>query len=443
MFGRSIRCHPGRRRAVIGLRLPVGRRGPTRRTTLAAVAIAFGLALPAGAAEISGLTARLAAADPAVRADAAWSLGDVGHEARDAVPALVEASTDPAVEVRIAAVSAMERIAAFANLAVPALIAALNDSQPEVRYAAAGALGQFSLKAGDIVPALIAALRDSESSVVAAAATGLSRMGAGAVRPLVAALDDGSASVRAAAAGALGAIRVRARRALPALIDAAIDRDPKVREAAVRAIGLVASAEETTRRQDSTTEFARSGEFPRAGWAARRMARVSSARREMAALALEPLLESLEDREEGVRYAAARAFAGIGIAANAAATEVAALVGDPSPRVRRAAARALGRIAAPRQAVGPLAGLLADEEMTVRWTAARALAAFGAEAQTALAEALTDDNAAIRAAAAVGLGEMGTEATLALLERARGDADPGVRAAAESALVEAAAAAAR
>ena len=414
-----------------------------RRTTLAAVAIALGLALPAGAAEISGLTARLAAANPAVRAEAAWSLGDVGHEARDAVPALVEASTDPAVEVRVAAVSAMERIAAFANLAVPALIAALNDSQPEVRYAAAGALGQFSLKAGDIVPALIAALRDSEPSVVAAAATGLSRMGAGAVRPLVAALGDGSASVRAAAAGALGAIRVRARRALPALIDATIDRDPKVREAAVRAIGLVASAEETTRRHDSTTEFARSGEFPRAGWAARRMARVSSARREMAALALGPLLESLEDREEGVRYAAARAFAGIGIAANAAATEVAALVGDPSPRVRRAAARALGRIAAPRQAVAPLAGLLADEEMTVRWTAARALAAFGAEAQTALAEALTDDNAAIRAAAAVGLGEIGTESTLALLERARGDEDPGVRAAAESALVEAAAAAAR
>lgn len=416
-----------------------------RRTTLAAIAIAVGLALPAGAAEISGLTARLAAADPAARAEAAWSLGDIGHEARDAVPALVEASTDPAVEVRIAAVSAMERIAAFANLAVPALIAALNDSQPEVRYAAAGALGQFSLKAGDIVPALIAALRDSEPSVVAAAATGLSRMGAGAVRPLVAALGDGSASVRAAAAaaGALGAIRVRARPALPALIDAAIDRDPAVREAAVRAVGLVASAEETTRRHDSTTEFARSGEFPRAGWAARRMARVSSARREMAALALEPLLESLEDREEGVRYAAARAFAGIGIAANAAATEVAALVGDPSARVRRAAARALGRIAAPRQAVGPLTGLLADEETTVRWTAARALAAFGAEAQTALAEALTDDDAAIRAAAAVGLGEMGTESTLALLERARGDEDPGVRAAAESALVEAAAAAAR
>lgn len=59
-----------------------------------------------------------------------------------------------------------------------------------MRYAAAGARGQFSLKAGVIVPALVESLGDPAPEVAAAAANGLTRMGAGAVRPLMAALGE-------------------------------------------------------------------------------------------------------------------------------------------------------------------------------------------------------------------------------------------------------------
>ena len=176
------------------------------------------------------------------------------------------------------------------------------------------------------------------------------------------------------------------------------------------------------------------------------MARVSSARREMAALAVDPLLEALEDREEAVRHAAVRALADIGFAANAAAAAVAALAEDSSPKVRRGAARALGRVAAPEQAAAALSALLADDETTVRWTAARALAGYGAAAFDRLAGALEDPNPAVRAAAAVGLGEMGggeQADAAALLEGARRDGDDSVRAAADSALARIAALAAR
>ncbi len=422
-----------------------------RRLIFAAAAALCGasLAAGAGAGEIGPLIAALDAPEAAARAEAAWTLSDLGHEARDAIPALAAAAADPAVEVRVAAIAAMERIAAFANVATPAMLAALEDPHAEVRYAAANALGQFTLKARQIVPALAARLRDPDPVVAAAAANGLVRMGARAVAPLVAELGGGHARARAAAAGALGGIRVRARPALPALLEASIDRDPAVREAAVRAIGLIASAEEAARRHDSTVEFAETGQFPRANWAVRRMARVSSARRELAALVMDPLLEALEDREEGVRRAAVRAFANIGFAANAAAGAVTALADDSSPKVRRGAARALGRIAAPEQAAEPLSALLADEETTVRWAAARALAGFGADAFDRLAGALEHANPAVRAAAAVGLGEMGgdagdaPEAAAALLEDARRDNDESVRAAADSALARIAAIAAR
>ena len=416
-----------------------------RKTTLFLIAAALCQAwppAPARSAEFDALIAALAAPDAAVRAEAAWTLGDAGHEAKAAMPALAEASADPVAEVRVASIAAMERIAAFANVAVPVMIAALDDPDAQVRYVAAGALGQFSLKARDIVPALIDSLRDPDPAVAAAAGNGLTRMGTRAVRPLVGALRDDGAGVRAAAAGALGGIRVRARPALPALIEAAIDRSPAVRAAAVRAIGLIASAEEATRRHDSTTEFAETGQFPRANWAARRMARVSSIRREMAALVTPALLEALEDRHEPVRHAAVRALADIGVAAHAASGAIAAMVGDSSPRVRRGAAAALGRVVSPDRAAAPLSALLADEELTVRWAAARALAGFGAETHGRLAEALASGDAAVRAAAAVGLGEPNADPAraAALLEQARRDEDPGVRAAAEAALIRIAAA---
>ena len=79
--------------------------------------------------------------DEDVRRAAASSLGDVGPDARAAVPDLSVALKDEHCEVRKAAVDALRKIGPDAVAAVPALIEVTNkDTDADVRHAADWAL---------------------------------------------------------------------------------------------------------------------------------------------------------------------------------------------------------------------------------------------------------------------------------------------------------------
>src|SRR5207302_626526 len=150
--------------------------------------------------------------------EAAEALGEMGPEARAAVPALTEVLRDPHFSsfrpYYALALLKIDRQAA--GVAVPVLIEALNGkggaiSVPDqaaatVRKKAASALGQIGRDAGDAVAALANALGDADASVRQQAAKALGDIGTparDAVPSLRKALMDGDEAVRSESAGAL------------------------------------------------------------------------------------------------------------------------------------------------------------------------------------------------------------------------------------------------
>jgi len=87
-----------------------------------------------------GLSDALKSPQPLVRQNAALALGEVGPEAKAAVPALAEALRDPEWVVRRQAAVALGRLGPDARPAVPALQRLTHDANSLVRKAAVEAL---------------------------------------------------------------------------------------------------------------------------------------------------------------------------------------------------------------------------------------------------------------------------------------------------------------
>ena len=121
------------------------------------------------------LVGALGNADRYVRAFAAWSLGNLGEAAREAVPALVRALD--ADDTATAVSAALARIGPAAAEAVPALAADLGGPDAGRRWRAARTLGRIGPPAHAAVPALRQALRDPNEAVRAHAARALGRIG--------------------------------------------------------------------------------------------------------------------------------------------------------------------------------------------------------------------------------------------------------------------------
>jgi HEAT repeat protein len=238
-----------------------------------------------GTQDVTGLIAKLRAADPNARASAACELEKLGTGARSAIPALVERLSDaspvdpkvcgedrnywrkdyeqltsPGEEAAAALVAigsssfqplvgaargpqwVARRNAVWAlgaledERGVAPALTALKDSEPPVRATAAWALG--ALEAYDAVPALIEALKDSDASVRSQVAWALGAIGdRRAVEALVGALKDSAEGVRSQAAWALGAIGDS--RANAGLAGALKDTSVKVRKQAAWALGAI------------------------------------------------------------------------------------------------------------------------------------------------------------------------------------------------------------
>jgi HEAT repeat protein len=238
-----------------------------------------GSALPPGLQSVPDLphlcgilTSLLVDSDSTVRAMAARLLSAAGD--RNALPHLVQASSDPKPVVRAAALTAVGRLGSIAQ--VPELLAALQGREEsvqqaatealaalrgtdpsenseawgvaeqelikalcgrssKVRAAAASALATFS--GPEVVPALLRALLDRSEEVQTAAALALSAHSPGPETrtQLLGWLTDGSSRQRAAAALALGILRES--EAVPGLVRLIEDRPREARRKALALLG--------------------------------------------------------------------------------------------------------------------------------------------------------------------------------------------------------------
>lgn len=139
-------------------------------------------------ADVRELIDKLKSPDSDLRRTAAKELGELGSEARAAVPELSKALRDRDLFVRRFAAEALGQIGPDAKAAVPALAMAMNDERKEVQLAAVEALGKLG---PDSIAALTSALKDTNKDP----------------------------TVRKKAAQALGKAGLRARSAVPALAD--------------------------------------------------------------------------------------------------------------------------------------------------------------------------------------------------------------------------------
>jgi HEAT repeat protein len=139
-----------------------------------------------GVEDVPRLVAALGSADVYVAAFAAWSLGNLGSEARAAVPDLARALARDDTNAVVA--GALARIGPAAAAAVPVLVDGLQSTDADRRWRAARTLGRIGPPAASAVPTLAGALSDSSNLVRLHAARALGRIGL-AARPAAAALQ--------------------------------------------------------------------------------------------------------------------------------------------------------------------------------------------------------------------------------------------------------------
>jgi HEAT repeat protein len=192
--------------------------------------------------------------DAEVRRQAIFSIGAIGPDAGDAVPALaaiLRDDDDPAI--RSEAALALSKMAPASRGAVEALAGALKDELPLVRMNAAIALLRLGEEARPAVPAMIEALADPtnrtntgrfHATIQEMVAIALGRASAGtteAVPALTEALKKAhTREVRISMVRALGEVGEAARDTKPLLVPLLDDRDReqcKVTEEALRRMG--------------------------------------------------------------------------------------------------------------------------------------------------------------------------------------------------------------
>jgi HEAT repeat protein len=159
-----------------------------------------------------------------------------------AIRALAQALNDPRVDVRLAAVEALETLGDDAAPAAPMLTWAMTDPDRFVRWAAARTVGRMSpdkLNIPDVVRNLIRMVDDPDLDLRVMAAESLDRLGPpakAAVPALARATGKGDAEIRRAAIRALTGIGTDAAPAIPDIAAALKFSDVRVRRAAAEAL---------------------------------------------------------------------------------------------------------------------------------------------------------------------------------------------------------------
>lgn len=177
-----------------------------------------------GASSVAGLRKALKDDDLLVKRDAAGSLGKLEPEdARGALDELVACCTLGNSDVRIAALSVLNKIVTSEDSKVAAAIRpALDDKDLEVRQNAALTLANIGGEAAaPALPILLDALRDGDQELKQQAAAAIGNLGdaaATAVPHLIKALAAADKELQRHAALALGGVGEKAEDAIPALV---------------------------------------------------------------------------------------------------------------------------------------------------------------------------------------------------------------------------------
>lgn len=297
--------------------------------------------------------------------------------------------------------------------AVEPLIETLAGDEPEVQEWAARVLGSYEDRRA--VQPLADALSAESSDVREWAARGLGSLGdPAAIDALEAATRDTTLDVREWATRSLGWIDdPRAASALTRVLDAGPE---DVREWAVRGLGARGGEDAL----DALERALRSAAFSDT-------VRAEAARmlgRQRDGLSLDPLLGALSAESPEVREEVLGALANLDAEVGRRSAEE-SMVGDPSARVRRAAAEVIGTLGAAGSEEA-LASALADPSEEVAAEAARALSGSdSAVALDALIEGLTSGDVERRRQLVEALVAAGTPTANAALEAAIERGGPG------------------
>ena len=375
---------------------------------------------------------------------------------------------DESHKVRMEIIRALERIGGQANKTVPALIEALGDQNWEIRWSAAGALTSFGKKSAMAVPELVGLLRDSEDYVRNAALSTLGKMG-----PIsVAAMMDEVAKpldysedqlfMRIICIRSLGALGAKAMVSVPLLIKNSTHKDINVRLEAVIALRKIGGDDSMP---GEIGWLAEPDEmiWPKVGPKMEGNFLMFAEAKQMVIYAIvDTLLQSIDDPDQRVSYAAIKGVANFGKKALPVKDKLVDYMNRGSPVIRRVAIDTLANMGEEADDVIPdLVTALSDFDVNVQWAAIQALrvkgnkavpeliymleydddlltpnilktfAEIGNEAKDAvnnLLVMLEHDNPQYRALAAEALGEIGepSKQIISSLESLRSDEDRNV-----------------
>lgn len=322
----------------------------------AEAAKAIGRFGPDGLAAMDALVTAMKDKEVEVRQAAIGALNFLPEDAK-AVPALIAALKDSSPQVRAETAKVLETYAPFAvfvpevKTAIPALIEALKDSDPQVGARSANALGWFRKDAKTIVPPLVEALKNPDWGIRSSAAFSLGLMGPEAkpavpllIQQLKGKIEKGKQVtedvLRRNAARALGRITKDSDVAVVALIEAMKDPGLEVPEVAITALGEIGPAAKdaigplTARLKDDKKSPVRIH-------AAASLARIDP---KYVKPAMAILIESLNSSEGYIRASAVDALDDLGPLAKEAVPELIKLLKDKDTTLSDRAGRALRRI---------------------------------------------------------------------------------------------------
>jgi HEAT repeat protein len=312
----------------------------TRLTAAKAVALID----PRNKVAVSRLVGALKEKAEKVRRQAAECLGDLGPGAKSAVSDLVKATQDADPEVRWASIDALGQIGPEAAAAVPALVKAL--AEASTRGAAVDALGQIGLKAQAAIPALEKLLAGDDATLRWATAAALVRIGGSGsrtgVRYLLKTADPKSGKGLYDAENLL--VAPTAPTARSEMIDAV--RDHALRDTALRILkdkNFVPLTKEQLASARKFVEDADEGVRCVAVWVVhcgRRMAGESVVYKDDVLL----FGKALKAKDPWARLQAARFLGSFGPTSKDAVPALTVALEDKDEGVRKAAAEALERI---------------------------------------------------------------------------------------------------
>jgi len=351
---------------------------------------------------------------------AAWTLAEIGPDAKAAGPALIRLLEAKEQNVRVAAAAALVRISPdtaglaevlgaalqqdasvsyldaqkalgeLGSKSIPVLVKAASNPSPQVRRLSVETLGRIGAPASEVVPVLAASLKDSDEHARRVAAQALGKMAPeskAAISPLRAALKDTSGMVRAEAAVALVRLDPPANDAVAVLVEAISDN----RDGTAYIVACNGAREISPAAVPTVLEFIKGA--PPGG----------SQMRD---------LQKWFRTQEGAIDLLGR------MGPNAKSAVPALIQALEDKRGYLKAAESLGWIGPDaKEAVPALKSALQDQEVRVRLNAAVALARIDTRDKSHaifLTQFLMDHDAAIRSAAACSLGELGADARPAI-----------------------------